>query len=289
MATEDKFTLSRRTLLKGSGALGTLALASNAISLPFSTKAEAKPTPAKQDEKIVWSACTVNCGSRCPLRMHVVDGEIKWVETDNTGDDIFNNYHQVRACLRGRSMRRRVYSPDRLKYPLKRVGKRGEGKFKRITWDEAFDTIGENLKRIIKEHGNEAVYLNYGTGTLGGTVTKSWAPGKTLVARLMNLCGGYLNHYGDYSAANIEWMSKYFYGQWVDNNSIDDIQNADLCLMFGNNPAETRMSGGGQVHSYVDGKNISRTRTICIDLVIPTLLQVEKINGFQSSTVQMQP
>lgn len=69
--------------------------------------------------------------------MHVVDGEIKWVETDNTGDDIFNNYHQVRACLRGRSMRRRVYSPDRLKYPLKRVGKRGEGKFKRITWDIA--------------------------------------------------------------------------------------------------------------------------------------------------------
>ena len=69
--------------------------------------------------------------------MHVVDGEIKWVETDNTGLDEFNNTHQVRACLRGRSMRRRVYNPDRLKYPLKRVGKRGEGKFKRISWDEA--------------------------------------------------------------------------------------------------------------------------------------------------------
>ncbi|MCV5918433.1 molybdopterin-dependent oxidoreductase, partial [Escherichia coli] len=89
-------------------------------------------------------------------------------ETDNTGDDVYNHNHQVRACLRGRSMRRRVYSPDRLKYPLLRVGKRGEGKFKRITWNEAFDLIGDNLKRIIKDYGNDAVYLNYGTGTLGG-------------------------------------------------------------------------------------------------------------------------
>lgn len=82
--------------------------------------------------------------------MHVVDGEIKWVETDNTGLDKFNDHHQVRACLRGRSMRRRVYNPDRLKYPLKRVGKRGEGKFKRISWDEALDTIANSLNDTIK-------------------------------------------------------------------------------------------------------------------------------------------
>lgn len=265
MSNNDHSGVSRRCVLKGGTALGALALAGNAISLPFTKNAVAKETPAKADEKIIWSACTVNCGSRCPLRMHVVDGEIKWVETDNTGDDIFNNYHQVRACLRGRSMRQRVYSPDRLKYPLKRVGKRGEGKFKRITWDEAFDLIGDNLKRIIKDYGNDAVYLQYGTGTLGGTVTKSWAPGQTLVARLMNLCGGYLNHYNDYSAGHIEEMSLYFYGSWVDNNAMDDIQNSDLCIFFGNNPAETRMSGGGNIHNYVDSKNIHKTRTIVID------------------------
>ena len=68
--------------------------------------------------------------------MHVVDGEIKYVETDNTGDDNYDGLHQVRACLRGRSMRRRVYNPDRLKYPMKRVGARGEGKFERISWEE---------------------------------------------------------------------------------------------------------------------------------------------------------
>ncbi|MEC6824016.1 DmsA/YnfE/YnfF family dimethyl sulfoxide reductase [Photobacterium piscicola] len=261
--SKKPLSVSRRSVLK-SGSL--LAAAAGGMSLPFtSVKAIAKETPAKPDEKIVWSSCTVNCGSRCPLRMHVVDGEIKYVETDNTGDDVFNHSHQVRACLRGRSMRRRVYNPDRLKYPLKRIGKRGEGKFQRISWDEAFDIIGNSLKHTIKEYGNDAVYLNYGTGTLGGTVTKSWDPSSTLIARMMNLCGGYLNHYGDYSAANIERMSDFFYGSFIDNNSVDDVQNADLCIMFGNNPAETRMSGGGQVHSFVDGQQISHTRTICID------------------------
>ncbi|WP_163452059.1 molybdopterin-dependent oxidoreductase, partial [Escherichia coli] len=82
-------------------------------------------------------------------RMHVVDGEIKYVETDNTGNDVYDEFHQVRACLRGRSMRRRVYNPDRLRYPMKRVGKRGEGKFERISWDEAFDTISDTMKRLI--------------------------------------------------------------------------------------------------------------------------------------------
>ncbi|WP_029697529.1 molybdopterin-dependent oxidoreductase, partial [Franconibacter helveticus] len=206
MSDEEHYGgISRRAFVKKT-AIGGLALAAGGLSLPFGLKsAAAAVTGALSDspERIVWSACTVNCGSRCPLRMHVVDGEIRYVETDNTGDDNYEALHQVRACLRGRSMRRRVYNPDRLKYPMKRVGKRGEGKFVRISWEEAFDTLAGEMQRIIKTYGNESIYLNYGTGTLGGTMTRSWPPGKTLIARLMNCCGGYLNHYGDYSTAQI--------------------------------------------------------------------------------------
>ncbi|MCL7707441.1 molybdopterin-dependent oxidoreductase, partial [Enterobacter kobei] len=111
------------------------------------------------------------------------------------------------------------YNPDRLKYPMKRVGKRGEGKFEQISWEEALDTIASNMQRLIKEYGNESIYLNYGTGTLGGTLTRSWPPGKTLIARLMNCCGGYLNHYGDYSSAQIAAGLNYTYGGWADGNS----------------------------------------------------------------------
>lgn len=258
--------VSRRGLVKTT-AIGGLAMASSALTLPFSRIAHAVDSaiPTKSDEKVIWSACTVNCGSRCPLRMHVVDGEIKYVETDNTGDDNYDGLHQVRACLRGRSMRRRVYNPDRLKYPMKRVGARGEGKFERISWEEAYDIIATNMQRLIKEYGNESIYLNYGTGTLGGTMTRSWPPGNTLVARLMNCCGGYLNHYGDYSSAQIAEGLNYTYGGWADGNSPSDIENSKLVVLFGNNPGETRMSGGGVTYYLGQARQKSNARMIIID------------------------
>ncbi|GKX59159.1 DmsA/YnfE/YnfF family dimethyl sulfoxide reductase [Leminorella grimontii] len=256
--------VSRRQLVQ-TGAIGGLALAAGGVSLPFGTaKAEGGPVQSgAADGKVVWSACTVNCGSRCPLRMHVVNGEIKYVETDNTGNDDYAD-NQVRACLRGRSMRRRVYNPDRLKYPMKRVGKRGEGKFKRITWEEAYDEIANSLKRIIKDYGNEAVYLQYATGTLGGTVTRSWPPGTSLIARLMNCCGGYLNHYNTYSTAQITTGLSYTYGSGA-GNSFSDIENTKLVVMFGNNPAETRMSGGGMTYLLEQARERSNARMIVID------------------------
>ncbi|EOD3490866.1 dimethylsulfoxide reductase subunit A [Cronobacter malonaticus] len=265
--TDNPVGISRRTLVK-STALGGLALAAGGISLPFGVRQVAAAVGhaiSPPDERVVWSACTVNCGSRCPLRMHVVNGEIRYVETDNTSGDDYDGLHQVRACLRGRSMRRRVYNPDRLKYPMKRVGKRGEGKFVRISWDEALDTIARGMKRIISEYGNEAIYLNYGTGTLGGTMTRSWPPGKTLIARLMNCCGGYLNHYGDYSSAQIAAGLNYTYGGWADGNSPSDIENSKLVVLFGNNPGETRMSGGGVTYYLEQARAKSQARMIVID------------------------
>lgn len=255
--------VSRRTFVQ-TGAIGGLALAASGVSLPFGkAKAGTVAPHSSADEKVVWSACTVNCGSRCPLRMHVVNGEIKYVETDNTGEDAYAD-NQVRACLRGRSMRRRVYNPDRLKYPMKRVGKRGEGKFKRISWEEAYDEIANSLKHVIKDYGNEAVYLQYATGTLGGTVTRSWPPGNSLIARLMNCCGGYLNHYNTYSTAQISTGLSYTYGGGS-GNSISDIENTKLVVMFGNNPAETRMSGGGITYLLEQARERSNARMIVID------------------------
>lgn len=254
--------LSRRKFLQTSSLAG--ALAATDLALPF--KALAAPGEKAEEEKVVWSACTVNCGSRCPLRMHVKDNRITYVETDNTGTETYNLDHQVRACLRGRSMRRRVYNPDRLKYPMKRVGKRGEGKFKRISWDEALTEIAQSLRKNIEAYGNESIYLNYGTGTLGGTMTRSWPPGATMVARLMNCIGGYLNHYGDYSTAQIAVALDYTYGGgWALGNSMADIENTKLIVLFGNNPAETRMSGGGLTYCIEQAKARSNAKLIIID------------------------
>ncbi|CCK14285.1 Anaerobic dimethyl sulfoxide reductase chain A [Cronobacter universalis NCTC 9529] len=116
--------VSRRHFLTATS-LGGLALAAGGVTLPFgfSRIAAAVGTSVNPPEdKVVWGACSVNCGSRCALRLHVRDDTVWRVETDNTGLDTYGD-HQVRACLRGRSIRRRINHPDRLNYPMKRVGK----------------------------------------------------------------------------------------------------------------------------------------------------------------------
>jgi anaerobic dimethyl sulfoxide reductase subunit A len=159
--------LNRRSFLKWNAALGgTAVLAQRGLlsGLEVADKAE-----AADEEKVVWSACLVNCGSRCPVLLHVRNGEVFRVTPDNLDDDTYDQ-RQVRCCVRGHSVRHRIYNPDRLKSPMKRVGTRGEGKFEQITWEEAYDTIANELKRIVDQYGNEAVYINYATG-MGATST----------------------------------------------------------------------------------------------------------------------
>lgn len=256
--------ISRRTLVK-STALGSLALAAGSFSLPFGMRAAAAAVQSAlqpAEDKVVWGACSVNCGSRCALRSHVRDNEVYWVETDNTGEDVYGN-HQVRACLRGRSIRRRINHPDRLNYPMKRVGKRGEGKFERISWDEALDTIAGSLKGIVEKYGNEAVYINYSSGIVGGNITRS-SPSASIIARLMAIYGGFLGQYGTYSTAQIAYAMPYTYGS-NEGNSTSDIENTKLVVMFGNNPAETRMSGGGITYFLEQARERSGARMIVID------------------------
>lgn len=69
--------ISRRTLVK-STAIGSLALAAGGFSLPFTLR-NAAAAVQQAREKVVWGACSVNCGSRCALRLHVKDNEVtRW-------------------------------------------------------------------------------------------------------------------------------------------------------------------------------------------------------------------
>lgn len=253
---------SRRTFLKWSGAVGGAAALVSVTDFPGAAHAE---EPAAADQ-FIWSACTVNCGSRCPLRLQVHDGTIIRVLPDDTGTNDLGS-QQVRACVRGRSIRHRIYNPDRLKQPMKRKAgtKRGEGQWETISWEQALDEIAEKMKEIKSKYGNEAIYINYGTGTLGSTMARSWPPDETPFARLMNTWGGYLDHYSDYSTTEITSAYPYFYGTWYSSNSLDDAKNSKLQVMFGNNPLETRMSGGGLTFVTQQTKKASGVRTIIID------------------------
>lgn len=87
------------------------------------------------------------------------DGKLVKVEGDPN-----NNFNQGRLCLRCLALKDVVNHQDRLKYPMKRVGKKGENKWERISWDEAIDTIVDKFNNIKQEYGAESVLFAQGTG-----------------------------------------------------------------------------------------------------------------------------
>src|SRR5512140_1308974 len=104
-----------------------------------------------------------NCGGRCLLVAHVQDGRIIQLDADDRPDTLAAP--QLRACARGRAYLRRQYHPDRLMYPRKRIGKRGEGKLERSAWEEAIDIMARQICRVKGTYGNSALFVPYGTGS----------------------------------------------------------------------------------------------------------------------------
>jgi anaerobic selenocysteine-containing dehydrogenase len=109
-------------------------------------------------ERIVETVCsTCYCG--CGIFAHVKGGTVVKIEGD---PDHPNNRGEL--CPKGLSGIELLYHPDRLNYPLKRAGKRGEGKWQRISWAEALETISEKLKEIKDRYGPESICIATGAG-----------------------------------------------------------------------------------------------------------------------------
>jgi anaerobic dimethyl sulfoxide reductase subunit A len=244
-APGKKMDISRRSFVAWCGVVGgTLALSG---CVPKSAPEDDLAAGGFDYDTVTWSGCHVNCGSRCPLKVYVKDDVVVRIGNDNDGSDDFGpgEIYQMRSCVRGRTNRQRIYNETRLQKPLRRVEgtKRGEGKYEEISWDEAISTIAATMKEIKAEYGNDAFYIQYGTGQLGGTVAKSWSPDSTMFARLMNCWGGYLRMYSDYSTGQITWELPLLNGDAWSNNEVTDLVNSKNIVLFGNNPANTRMSG----------------------------------------------
>ena len=168
--------------------------------------------------------CAIDCPGRCPLELHLRDGELARVSANKAAP----------ACHRGLSMRAWANSPDRLMWPLRRVGPRGSAQFERVTWDEALDEISDQLARIRREHGNESIYLAYSTGQSCTTADP--------FERLMNRFGGFLDRYNNYSNPQINAMVRSMYGPdalYPGGSELNTAADARLVLVFGASPAET--------------------------------------------------
>ncbi|MFP3982034.1 MAG: molybdopterin-dependent oxidoreductase [Desulfobacterales bacterium] len=205
------------------------------------------------DTRIVRTTSTYDCGGRCPIKLHVRGNQILRVEGDDAPEP-----HQLRTCLRCRAYKQYVHHPERFLYPQKRVGKRGEGKFERITWDEAYDIFIRELNRIKETYGNEAILLATGGGYLA-----SLHNGGLAASRLLNQYGGYVTHYGNISSEGAVWASLTQYGSVMVGHSREDMMNSKLIILWGWDPA--RMISGTNTMYHLIRARENGARIIAID------------------------
>ncbi|WP_456432824.1 molybdopterin-containing oxidoreductase family protein [Thermosulfuriphilus sp.] len=148
--------MKRRHFLKLSAAscaaLAAMEFKTRGLFRPSKAWAESKEgLPGSLGAKEVTSVCEM-CFWRCPIVVKVKGGKVVKIE----GNPL-SPANGPRVCARGNSGIQLLYDPDRVKYPLKRVGARGEGKWTRISWDEALDEVAHNIKKIRDKYGPHAL------------------------------------------------------------------------------------------------------------------------------------
>jgi anaerobic dimethyl sulfoxide reductase subunit A len=193
-------------------------------------------------EQIFRCTSSLDCGGRCPVRLHVQDGVIVRIEGDDNGDP----EKQLRACLRGRAYRKFIYHPDRLKYPMKRVGERGEKKYERISWDKAMDTIVRELTRVKQTYGPNSIFFT-AAGHLGALHTAG------ALAKALAMFGGYTTIYGNISSEGAVYAVMSSYGDVMVGHSREDLQNSKLIIMCGWDPVRM-ISGTDCIYNLTKAK-----------------------------------
>jgi anaerobic selenocysteine-containing dehydrogenase len=179
-------------------------------------------TPPVSRDGIVRGACPHDCPDTCAMLVHVQDGRAVRVQGDPD-----HPVTQGFLCAKVNRYVERSYHADRLTSPMRRVGRKGEGRFEPATWDEALTAIASRLGEIAARHGPEAVLPYSYSGTLGLVQNESMDRrffhrlGASLLAR--TICA---------AAGSEAW--KHTYGDRV-GPSPEEVENARLVLLWGTN------------------------------------------------------
>lgn len=242
--------MDRRSFLKTT-AVGSAAIAAGGLTLkPKEAKAFAyEPYPRDNDLTTVVTSCAHNCGSRHMLVAHKKGDVIVRLSTDDGryqkggefGKDTFEE-PQMRACLRGRSYRSRLYSQERLLYPMISTGKRGEGKFKRASWDAALDHVAGKMEELKNKYGPTALLDQSYAGASYGVLHKSDQI-EGLLGRFLGMYGCRTSSWSVPSYEGTKFSSKTTFGTIEDGNEDDTFAHSKLIIMWGWNPAYTFHGG----------------------------------------------
>lgn len=182
---------------------------------------------------VYWGSHCVDCypGS-CPLKVYVRDG-IVWREEQagsfKTIEEGVPDFNPM-GCQKGASWSQSLYGPDRLMYPLKRIGERGEGKWNRVTWDEALTDIADSMVDAITEAGSH---------TIAHEGTPEYAtvhPTSKFFGTIGGLSLDLHASFNDFSIGLYET-----FGKFSPVSSADDWFHSEIVLIWHMNPVFTRI------------------------------------------------
>ena len=186
----------------------------------------------KAKKETVTGICGI-CPGGCGVHIELMDGNIESISP-------LKNHPVGVVCVRGLHAKEIVYSKDRLKYPMVRTGDRGEGKFRRIDWEEALDRVAESFQKIKTEYGAEAVMSYFGRGSFDNHLTDLFG------ARGMPMQGvsGFLFPFGSPNGTGCSSVCYVSYGVFAPLTTLGatmeatfaDFGKADLIVLWGANP-----------------------------------------------------
>lgn len=148
--------LKRRHFLELCAGVGVAGAAISVGSHPFQ-QVNASAAANMAPSELIPSTCNM-CVNRCGIQCKVVAGVVEKIDGDPR-----NPKSRGGTCAKGQAGIMAAYDPDRIQHPMIRVGKRGEGKWRKASWEEAYEYVAENLTKIIKKHGPESLLFSSST------------------------------------------------------------------------------------------------------------------------------
>ncbi len=238
------FKLNRRNFIKVAASCGTILAGMGELSKVHALTGTLKLEEGGRDfspdtgkeRQVIPSACW-QCVARDTILNYVEDGRL--VKIEGNPASIRN---RGKICAKGQAGINQVYDPDRVLYPMLRVGKRGEGKWKRLSWDEALDLLVnggdiarhsvKGLKNLLDEDHPEKFMFHYGRmkGSDSKIIKDNFlaAFGTKTIGNHTNICEG-----GKWVAQELIWGKHY---------DVNDVEHTNMILNFGCNFFETHTS-----------------------------------------------
>ncbi|MBI2228825.1 MAG: molybdopterin-dependent oxidoreductase [Deltaproteobacteria bacterium] len=224
-------------------------------------------------EETVYTGCVINCGAgHCVLKVRRKNGKITAIEPDDhynpgvgredtvlTDADLVKNRLQVRGCPMAWVFHKLLDSPDRILYPLKRVegSERMEGRYERISWDEALDLIAAKMEEMVEKYGPYSI-------------TTAYQPSPYL-ERMFGLWGAGVEGWG-WCSSDAARLAEHLMGGvpgWsyteTSNDMADVLFNSKLIVLWGFEPSIQHLGPGHQVAYYIRMARERGTPVICID------------------------